>query len=353
MLALGLLGAVGPRQVMAADDAKCDIDRTQCATLAITISGSAAGKGVDGAQTYLDCHRSAGVTTGTCSAHLFVGLVSRTVQVYAIPDNPAGLTVCILTTCGTNAQVTDVTLTAGGRKTVTMSFNPTNPATVTINKLGDGTGTVVSSPPGISCGSTCDYGFVPGTAVTLTATLTGGSLFGGWAEAGPCGGQDLTCSFTANATGTIAVTFVMPLPPPPTQPPTAAPTPRVTAAPTPKPTAASTPKPTATPRPGASQAVAPSGALAPTLPPATAAASEPAETTGPPTTQEPAPGTAPPAASSDVPTTSGLAPIETAQPTSPAGATGGPPLLVVGILAFLLVAFAVGAVLVSRRQKTG
>lgn len=56
--------------------------------------------------------------------------------------------------------------------------------TLTIQKSGNGSGTITSSTDGISCGTECVAGFVPNSAVTLTATAAPGSGFAGFVEAG-------------------------------------------------------------------------------------------------------------------------------------------------------------------------
>ena len=65
------------------------------------------------------------------------------------------------------------------------------PFTLTVVKAGTGSGTVTSSPAGITCGSTCSALFASGTSVTLTATADSGSTFAGWSGEG--------CSGTARA----------------------------------------------------------------------------------------------------------------------------------------------------------
>jgi hypothetical protein len=49
-----------------------------------------------------------------------------------------------------------------------------------VEKIGFGEGKVISSPSGISCGSTCEFEYTEGTKVILTATAEAGSVFGGW-----------------------------------------------------------------------------------------------------------------------------------------------------------------------------
>jgi hypothetical protein len=80
---------------------------------------------------------------------------------------------------------------------------PTN-FTLTVSKSGAGSGTVTSSPAGISCGTACSHSYVQGTAVTLTAKAAAGSTFAGWS--GPCSGTG-TCSVTTNADTTVTAKF--------------------------------------------------------------------------------------------------------------------------------------------------
>jgi hypothetical protein len=57
--------------------------------------------------------------------------------------------------------------------------------TLAVNETGTGSGNVISSPVGINCTSNagiCAANFAVGTLVTLTATPTGTSTFGGWSN---------------------------------------------------------------------------------------------------------------------------------------------------------------------------
>jgi subtilase family serine protease len=56
--------------------------------------------------------------------------------------------------------------------------------TLTIQKSGNGSGTITSDTDGISCGTECVAGFAPNSTVTLTATAASGSGFAGFVEAG-------------------------------------------------------------------------------------------------------------------------------------------------------------------------
>jgi uncharacterized repeat protein (TIGR01451 family) len=69
--------------------------------------------------------------------------------------------------------------------------------TLTVSRLGDGSGSVASTPAGIDCGATCVAPFYSGAAVTLTATPAVGSVFSGWG--GGC--RDMTSPTTLTLTG--------------------------------------------------------------------------------------------------------------------------------------------------------
>jgi hypothetical protein len=75
------------------------------------------------------------------------------------------------------------TVTISGLKNVTASFWATGaPVTLTVDKVGSGSGSVISNPVGINLSSSW-YGtsqFAAGTSVTLTAASESGSFFSGW-----------------------------------------------------------------------------------------------------------------------------------------------------------------------------
>jgi hypothetical protein len=86
-------------------------------------------------------------------------------------------------------------------------------ASVTVTKAGTGAGTVVSSPAGIDCGTSCSATFLSSTLVTLTATAAADSTFAGWSGGG-CSGTD-PCSFVGNTAVAVTATFTL-IPPSPT-----------------------------------------------------------------------------------------------------------------------------------------
>jgi hypothetical protein len=79
---------------------------------------------------------------------------------------------------------------------------------LTLTKAGGGSGTVTSSPSGISCGPNCSqdtYDYNAGTEVTLSADPSSGSNFGGWSGGG-CSGNG-TCTVTMSQARTVTATF--------------------------------------------------------------------------------------------------------------------------------------------------
>jgi uncharacterized delta-60 repeat protein len=75
---------------------------------------------------------------------------------------------------------------------------------LSIAAVGNGTGTVTSSPAGINCGPTCAAPFAD-VPVTLTATASARSAFAGWS--GDCTGKG-TCTLTMSTDRSVVATFV-------------------------------------------------------------------------------------------------------------------------------------------------
>ena len=109
------------------------------------------------------------------------------------------------------------TLTMSGTENVTATFGS---ASITVSGMGNGSGTITSSPSGINCtitkgvaSGTCTFSSFPsGTqTVTLTATATGNSTFAGWL--GLCGlpgvgaAGTAPCQFPLSIESSIALTL--------------------------------------------------------------------------------------------------------------------------------------------------
>ncbi len=89
-------------------------------------------------------------------------------------------------------------------KSVTATFT-LNTYALTVNALGTGSGTVTSTPAGISCGVDCTEVYNHGTVVTLSQTAATGSVFAGWGG-GVCSGTG-ACTVTMDMAGTVTATF--------------------------------------------------------------------------------------------------------------------------------------------------
>ena len=84
--------------------------------------------------------------------------------------------------CSTTQTFTGQTVSCNGSPLARISHQVTVPTPELLNVWldGSGAGTVASSPAGMSCPSTCTYGYAAGSGVVLTATAVPGSTFAGW-----------------------------------------------------------------------------------------------------------------------------------------------------------------------------
>jgi Fe-S cluster biogenesis protein NfuA len=93
-------------------------------------------------------------------------------------------------------------VTMDALKTVTATFNRIPSVALTVVRYGSGT--VTSTPAGISCGTDCREPYPTGTSVTLTATPAAGYVFGNWS--GACTGTG-ACVVTMNTAKRVTATF--------------------------------------------------------------------------------------------------------------------------------------------------
>ncbi|MBL0170348.1 MAG: DUF1566 domain-containing protein [Gemmatimonadaceae bacterium] len=186
--------------------------------------------------TTASCTVPAGTTAVSAAARFDLSVYALTVALAgtgtgSVTSAPAGVTCGTDCTEGYNAG-TVVTLTAApagtssftgwsgggctgtGTCVVTMNqlTNVTATFTLVTNTLtvalaGTGSGTVTSTPAGITCGTDCNEAYTAGTVVTLTAASAGSSTFAGWSGGG-CTGTG-TCVVTMNAAATVTATFTL------------------------------------------------------------------------------------------------------------------------------------------------
>ena len=145
---------------------------------------------------------------GIANAYLIFVAVGDggTIVTFTDPNNSASWTPQV---SGTSNQLSGVDLGDDTRFFVvgegTILYSDPFGIDLTVTKLGIGTGTVRSLPPGINCGSDCTENYDAGTVVTLTAAPDTGSYFAGWS--GDCVSQALTCKVTMDAARTVTATF--------------------------------------------------------------------------------------------------------------------------------------------------
>jgi len=78
--------------------------------------------------------------------------------------------------------------------------------TLTVDKMGTGTGTVTSTDSRVQCGTTCDVEYIGGSSVTLHAAPSSNSTFDGWS--GACTGTN-DCVLAIDDDETVTATFTL------------------------------------------------------------------------------------------------------------------------------------------------
>jgi hypothetical protein len=171
-----------------------------CATLTVTLSGNGTGSIQSTDSTNLpdgliNCRTSGGIVFGTCSHTYDVGFAPATLTISYLVTAAPGSWIC--SAPPPSCQI--ATGTQGGSvvlpttDTVSQFFALSDAGTITVTKLGPGTGTVTSSPIGIDCGARCSAQFEGGSTVVLSAVPNAGSKFVSW-TGGQCAGQPAQCS---------------------------------------------------------------------------------------------------------------------------------------------------------------
>ena len=111
----------------------------------------------------------------------------------------------ITATSPAGSGIVDVTVTtARGTSATGAADGFTYLPTLTVGVSGSGT--VTSTPSGISCGSTCSASFASGTQVTLNETPASGWVFSGWS--GACSGAG-SCVVTMSAAESVTAAFLI------------------------------------------------------------------------------------------------------------------------------------------------
>jgi hypothetical protein len=137
-----------------------------------------------------------GISTSTNSNGIYAlkGLSSNTSYTIAATKNGFTFTPQSVTT-GTSS---DGNSTPGNKWGVDFANSPCSSSTLNTTKTGSGT--VTSSPIGITCGATCSTSFASPSTITLTAVANPGSAFIGWVGGGCSGNGACTVNLVANST---------------------------------------------------------------------------------------------------------------------------------------------------------
>ncbi|MEW6052162.1 MAG: DUF1566 domain-containing protein [Nitrospirota bacterium] len=150
--------------------------------------------------------------TGLAGYKVYYGTVSRNytqsidvgnVTTYTVPNLSDGVTYYFAATAYNTAQKESQYSNEISRA---MSPPPLPQYILTVGKGGTGTGTVISAPAGVSCGTDCTEAYTAGTSVTLSASPDGNSLFSGWS--GACAGTG-ACALTMDAAKSVTATFAI------------------------------------------------------------------------------------------------------------------------------------------------
>jgi hypothetical protein len=99
-------------------------------------------------------------------------------------------------------------VTMSAAKAVSATFN-LRKQELKVTRIGTGTGTVTSSPAGISCGVSCAASFGEGSTVTLTGTPTGEALPVKWSGCDSVNGEG-RCLVAMSALREVSATFDLP-----------------------------------------------------------------------------------------------------------------------------------------------
>jgi hypothetical protein len=135
--------------------------------------------------------------TGTDGTYAWIATTGTGITTYADSAVGAGTAYCYRVKASNTAGDSGYSNEACGSPAAGFDF--------TVAKAGTGSGTVVSSPPGINCGGNCVTSYPAGKVITLTATAASGSFFSGWSGGG-CAGTD-PCVMAGNTAVTVTATF--------------------------------------------------------------------------------------------------------------------------------------------------
>jgi hypothetical protein len=146
----------------------------------------------------------AGIECGaTCSASYLIGTVVTLSAVSGPNTLPVVWSGCAKIVEVGGEEECEVTMSTA--KTVTAAFT-LKQVKLEVTELGPGSGTVTSSPAGISCGATCSANFNQGSTVTLTGASGLHSEAAQWSGCDSVNGED-KCEVKMSSARSVTATF--------------------------------------------------------------------------------------------------------------------------------------------------
>jgi hypothetical protein len=137
------------------------------------------------------------VENNTVHGTIYVKHMSGTVEGNVMTSNPKGFS-CFATVVDSPGFSVEGNTMPGNIREACGHY-------LTVEVRGGGSGTVTSSPSGISCGDDCGEAYAQNQRVTLSATAAAGSMFSGWG--GDCTGPVPRCIVTIDNTTDVVATF--------------------------------------------------------------------------------------------------------------------------------------------------
>lgn len=176
-MSLGVSLASAPKAVAV------DCSYYWCAMISMSLSGSGSAHVTD-SEGVIDCYYAAGVYTGACKLRLGYWISDPSPVTFTISASPDSYACDANNICaGPGASKTDNYYllryqNGSGTTTVYGEANLAKAATVSIDPYGDGSGRVITSPPGIDCSVTagtgsggCSHRFYFRDSLSITFTI--------------------------------------------------------------------------------------------------------------------------------------------------------------------------------------
>lgn len=145
---------------------------------------------------------------GSCSATATVTCSLGTIAIGAVATVTINVTPVTAGIVSNSASVVPVVSDpTPSNNAATVVTNVTVPVfyALSVAKAGTGSGTVASSPAGITCGADCAEPYLSGSVISMSATPAGDSVFAGWSGDADCSDGSVTMSGNLSCTATFNV----------------------------------------------------------------------------------------------------------------------------------------------------